>query len=151
MPEVTPLDREVVSTRVFDAPRERLFGAFLDPQLLAAWWGPAGSTNAFETFEPRAGGAWHFTMRGPDGTEYPMVKEFLEVTAPARIVLRHVQASHGFVMTMEYDALAPARTLLTWRLRFDDAADLAPIRQIIVVSNEENFDRLAATLAAGSR
>ena len=78
-----------------------------------------------------------------------MVKEFVEVTAPSRIVMRHVQASHGFVMTMDYADATPGRTRLTWRMRFDEAADLAPIRQIIVASNEENFDRLAATLGAG--
>ncbi len=50
-------DREIVTTRVFDAPRERVFRAWTDPDHLAKWWGPKGFTNTFQEFDMRPGGA----------------------------------------------------------------------------------------------
>lgn len=51
-------DRELVTSRVIAAPRPRVYEAFADPALLARWWGPAGFTSTFESFDLRAGGAW---------------------------------------------------------------------------------------------
>lgn len=64
-------DREVVTSRVIDAPRERAFRAFSDPAHLAQWWGPKGFANIFNEFDLRPGGAWRFVMQGPDGMNYP--------------------------------------------------------------------------------
>jgi uncharacterized protein YndB with AHSA1/START domain len=139
--------REILSARVFAAPREEVFAAFRDPQRLAQWWGPQGFTNTFQEFDPQPGGRWRGTMRGPDGQQYPIAKRFVEVTAPARVVLRHEQAMHNFVMTMTF-APEGAGARLTWSLLFDSAADCAASRQFILVANEENFDRLQAHLAA---
>ena len=50
-------DREIVTTRVFDAPRERMFDAFSDPDWLARWWGPTGFTNTFHEFDFQREGA----------------------------------------------------------------------------------------------
>jgi uncharacterized protein YndB with AHSA1/START domain len=137
---------DIVSTRVFGAAPDELFRAFSDPARLSEWWGPSGFTNEFETFEFRPGGAWRFTMRGPDGAEYSMAKRFLEVIPSERIVLRHDQGSHSFVMTIE---LAPegAGTRLTWRMRFDSADEAERVRDVILVANEQNLDRLQEHLA----
>src|SRR5690606_28661984 len=70
---------EIVSSRLLHAPREEVFRAFTDAEVLARWWGPAGFANTFEEFAPRAGGAWRFVMRGPDGAEFRMAKRFVEV------------------------------------------------------------------------
>ena len=53
-------DRELVTSRVIAAPRSRVYAAFADPAQLARWWGPAGFTNSFETFDLRPGGSWRF-------------------------------------------------------------------------------------------
>lgn len=139
-------DREIVSTRVLDAPRELVFRAFSDPDLLARWWGPEGFTNNFQEFDLRPGGAWRFVMRGPDGAEYPMEKVFVEVATPERIVLRHLQPMHRFEMTMTF-ADEVGRTRLTWRMRFDSAEEVERIRDVLAEANEQNFDRLEAQLA----
>ena len=55
--------REIVTTRVVDAPRDRVFGAWANPDQLARWWGPEGFTNTFYEFDLRPGGAWRFVMR----------------------------------------------------------------------------------------
>lgn len=49
-------DPEIVSARLFAAPREAVFRAFADPGLLARWWGPEGFTSTFHEFDPRPGG-----------------------------------------------------------------------------------------------
>jgi uncharacterized protein YndB with AHSA1/START domain len=81
----TSSELEIVTTRLIDAPRERVFAAFADAARLARWWGPKGFTNTFDEFELRPGGAWRFVMRGPDGKGYPNDSTFLEVHAPERI------------------------------------------------------------------
>jgi uncharacterized protein YndB with AHSA1/START domain len=139
-------DREVVSSRLLDAPREVVFRAFVDPEILARWWGPAGFTNRFETFDLRAGGAWRFVMVGPDGTEYPTVSAFEEILPPERIVFWHLEPGHRFRMTMTFDP-AGAGTRLTWRMVFDSAEEVERVGAFIVRANEQNFDRLAVEVA----
>jgi uncharacterized protein YndB with AHSA1/START domain len=139
--------REIVSTRVLDAPRDAVFAAYNDPARLVAWWGPKGFTNRFRRFELRAGGTWELTMLGPDGTSYELVKEFVDVTPPDRIVLRQLTGAHAFTMTMTFVDLGP-RTHLVWRMRFDSAREVEQFGAAILRANDENFDRLAAHLAA---
>lgn len=67
----SPADRQIVISRVIDAPPENVWEAFADPKHLAEWWGPNGFTNTFHSFDFREGGIWEFTMHGPDGTDYP--------------------------------------------------------------------------------
>src|SRR5438128_4540492 len=61
-------DREIVITRVVDAPRELVFEAFTEVRHLSRWWGPEGFTTTTRAFEFRVGGEWDFVMHGPDGT-----------------------------------------------------------------------------------
>ena len=142
-----PRDPAIVSERVFDASPEEIFRAFGDPARLAAWWGPRGFTNRFEEFDFRPGGAWRFVMYGPDGAEYRLEKEFVEVAPPERLVIRQVDANHGFTMTITL-AGEGARTRMTWRMLFDDPEEGERAREFIAGANEENFDRLEAHLAA---
>lgn len=82
-------EREIVITRTVDAPRELVFEAFSELRHLSRWWGPTGFTTRTSTFEFRVGGEWTFTMRGPDGTDYPEWITYTEITPPARIALLH--------------------------------------------------------------
>lgn len=132
----------IISTRVFAAPPEVLFDLFADPEQLEHWWGPEGFTNTFGQFDFEPGGAWRFTMHGPDGTDYPNAKDFVEIVRPERIVFDHVQDGHGFRMTMTYEPAGEGETRLTWRMVF--ARPLTDdIRAFILNANEQNFDRLA--------
>ena len=140
-------DRELISSRVFDYPREVVFRAVTDPNVLAKWWGPAGFTNIFEICEPRPGGAWRFVMQGPDGTRYPNESEFVEVVPPERIVLVHLRPMHRFVLTMTF-ADEAGQTRLTWHMLFDSAEEVERIRPYVPAANEQNFDRLQEQLAA---
>ena len=139
-------DREVVSARVFRAPRERLFDAFRDPARLVLWWGPRGFTSDLHEFDLRPGGRWRFDLVGPDGARYPQDKTFVEVDPPARVVLRHAQEGHDFVMTMTWDETPEGGTRLAWRMRFASREELDAVEAHVRAGNEENFDRLGAHL-----
>jgi len=136
--------REIHSARHFRQSREQLWAAFAQAQRLARWWGPAGFSNTFEVFEFRPGGAWRFTMHGPDGKDYPNRSVFHSVEAPARIVLEHENAPHfELQVTLTEEA---GGTRLHWRMRFDDATTREALAGLVVPANEQNFDRLQAEL-----
>jgi uncharacterized protein YndB with AHSA1/START domain len=137
-------DREIISTRVFDASREQLFLAWTDPAILALWWGPKGFTNTFHMFEPRPGGAWKFVMHGPDGTDYKNESIFREIEQPTRIVLDHI-SSPRFRVVATFDAVAD-KTRLTFRMIFETDEMRDRVKGIVVEANEQNFDRLAEQL-----
>lgn len=83
----TPTDREIVLTRVFDAPRGLVFEALTRPELLRRWFfGPPGWTLAVCEIDLRVGGAYRYVWRGPDGAEMGMGGTYREVVAPERIV-----------------------------------------------------------------
>ncbi len=79
--------RELVLTRVFDAPRELVFKAWTDANHLAQWWGPKGFTNPVCELDLRPGGAIRIEMRGPDGAMYLTKGVFHQIVEPERIVM----------------------------------------------------------------
>ena len=78
-----PSDRELILSRLFDAPRERVFAAWT--QQLPQWWGPHGMTTPVCEMDLRPGGVFRTVMRAQDGTEYSTRGIFLEVVPPERI------------------------------------------------------------------
>ncbi len=145
MYEESVADREIVTTRVFDAPREAVFKAWTDPGQIARWWGPKGFTNTFQEFDLKPGGNWRFVMKGPDGTEYPNECVFEEIVEPERFVFRHLEPVHEFLSTALFEDL-DGRTRLTWTLRFQSAEEVERIGKYIVEANEQNLDRLESVL-----
>src|SRR5512146_1494149 len=84
-----PADREIVISRVIDAPRELVFEAFTEVRHLSQWWGPEGFTTTTRAFEFREGGEWEFVMHGPDGTDYQEWISWTEIVPSDRIALLH--------------------------------------------------------------
>jgi uncharacterized protein YndB with AHSA1/START domain len=82
-------DREIVISRVIDAPWELVFEAFTEVRHLSRWWGPDGFTTTTRSFEFRVGGEWDFVMHGPDGTDYQEWISWTEIASPERIALLH--------------------------------------------------------------
>lgn len=80
----TPSDREIVMTRVFDAPRELVWKAFTDPKLIEQWWG-RGNKLIIERMEVERGGHWRYVEHGPDGVD-GFEGRYREVTPPERLV-----------------------------------------------------------------
>jgi uncharacterized protein YndB with AHSA1/START domain len=82
----TPSDREIVMTRVFDAPRDLVFEAQTSCEHMSHWWGPRKYEVASCEIDFRPGGKWRILHRGPDGDEHAFYGEFREIVPPERIV-----------------------------------------------------------------
>jgi uncharacterized protein YndB with AHSA1/START domain len=111
--------REIVATRVFDAPRELVWEAWTNPEHVAKWWGPKGFTNTIHEMDVRPGGVWQFVMHGPDGTDYQNKIVFIEIVKPERLVYDHVSGPK-FQMTVTFDDHG-GKTRLTARMLFESA------------------------------
>lgn len=79
-------EREVLITRVFDAPRELVFQAWTDPEHLRRWFAPRGCTVEFPFIDLRQGGEFRSCVRTPDGQDCWCKGTYLEIVAPERIV-----------------------------------------------------------------
>jgi len=113
--------REITMSRVFDAPRELVFRAWTDPELVAQWWGPDGFTNTIDEMDVRPGGTWRFVMHGPDGVDYPNRIVYDEVLSPERIVYTHLSGPR-FQSTATFEE-EDGRTRLTVRMYFESTED----------------------------
>jgi uncharacterized protein YndB with AHSA1/START domain len=82
----TPAEREIRVERVFAAPRERVFAAHTDPELIPRWWGPRGTKTVVEEMDATTGGSWRYRAISPDGSEVVFRGFYREVTPPERIV-----------------------------------------------------------------
>ena len=83
----TPTEREIVMSRVFDAPRNLVFDAWTRPELLERWLGVRGGWSMVVCeVDLRVGGAYRFVWRGPDGTEMGMGGVYREIAPPERLV-----------------------------------------------------------------
>ena len=78
---------DLVITRVFDAPRERVFKAWTDCDRLTRWWGPKGFTSPACRMDARTGGVYLNSMRSPEGRDFWSTGRFREVKEPERIVM----------------------------------------------------------------
>jgi uncharacterized protein YndB with AHSA1/START domain len=85
-----PAGRELVITRVFDAPRRLVFKMWTEPEHLARWWGPRGFTTISAGIEVRPGGAWSRSMRAPDGSVIRKHGVYREIVVPERLVFTYV-------------------------------------------------------------
>lgn len=100
----TPTDREVVVTRVFDAPRHLVFDALTRPDLVKRWYGPPGAVEVCES-DTRPGGAWRIRSKLPNGKVVGQYGVYREVSPPDR-----------FVRTERWDDWDPGETLVTTEL-----------------------------------
>jgi uncharacterized protein YndB with AHSA1/START domain len=80
-------EQAVDITRVFDAPRERVFAAWTRAEHLMRWFSPKGFTIPSCEADPRPGGAFRLVMRSPEGKDYRVRGSYREVVAPERLVI----------------------------------------------------------------
>src|SRR5690606_26636962 len=126
-------ETQLLITRVFNAPRERVWEAWTDPKHVAAWWGPRGFTTKVTELDLRPGGRSRYVMIGPDGKEYPAVGVIQEIVPYERIVTTDdFEEGHdygmddlpqGIILTCLFEELegAPGKTRLTLRIQHPDA------------------------------
>ncbi|WP_027344067.1 SRPBCC family protein [Hamadaea tsunoensis] len=144
-------DREIVISRVIDAPRELVFAAFTEVRHLSRWWGPEGFTTTTRSFEFRVGGEWIFMMHGPDGTDYPEWITWTGIAPPERITLRHGESRddpNAFESVLTFDADGGAtriemRTLFPTKELRDEAVE----KYHAIDSGRQTLGNLAAYVA----
>jgi uncharacterized protein YndB with AHSA1/START domain len=117
--------RSLVTTRMFDAPRDLVFEAWTHPNHLSNWWGPTGFSITTRAFDFRPGGIWRLVMHGPDGRDYQNHITFDEIVAPERIAFHHnaegsERVHHWTFATFED---VGGKTKLTMRLLFSSAEE----------------------------
>jgi uncharacterized protein YndB with AHSA1/START domain len=146
----TPSEKEIVLTRVFDAPRHLVFDALTKPELLKRWFGPRGWSLVVCDVDLRVGGAWRFVLRGPDGTEMGMSGVYREIAQPERSV--HTERFDDYpgesvvtAVLVEHDG----KTTLTGTVLYESQE----VRDAVIQSGmehgaAESYDKLAEYLAS---
>ena len=145
----TPTDREIVLTRVFDAPRNLVFDAFSKPELLKRWFGPRGWSLVVCEVDLRVGGGFRFVLRGPDGRDMGMRGVYREIVPPERSV--HMESFDDYPGESQVTALfveQGGKTTLTATVLYPSRE----VRDAVIKSGmehgaAESYDKLAEMLA----
>lgn len=146
----TPTDREIMMTRVFDAPRRMVFEAFSKPELLKRWFGPRGWTLVTCEVDFRVGGGFRFVLRGPDGQEMGMRGVYKEIAPPERSV--HTESYDDYPGESQVTGVLVeqgGKTTLTTTVLYPSKQ----VRDAVLQSGmehgaAESYDRLAEMLAS---
>ncbi|QYK50048.1 MAG: SRPBCC domain-containing protein [Anaerolineales bacterium] len=128
-------DREIIATRVFDAPRETVFAAFTEKEHAEQWWLPPGSTT--QEWDAKPGGVWRYSTATPDGESYGFKITFIEIDKPARLVYDY--GNEG-----EY-AGDPVRT----NVSFEDEGGKTKVTLHLVFATAEAYQEAASYGAVG--
>ena len=156
-----PVERELVITRIFDAPRELVFKAWTEPERLMRWWAPKGCTTPFCKIDLRGGGVFHYCMRLPEGRDIWGIGVYREIVEPERIVYTDAFAdAEGNPVSPAHYGMSsghPPETLVTVTFAGHEGKTKLTLRHSILESVEERegtqqgwtemFDRLPAELA----
>jgi uncharacterized protein YndB with AHSA1/START domain len=115
-------DREISTSRVFDAPRELVWRVWTEPEHIAKWWGPNGFRNTIKTMDVRPDGVWEFVMHGPDGRDYKNRVVYREVVKPERLEYQH-GPEPLFDVTVTFEEEGPRKTRVSMTTLFPTAAE----------------------------
>ncbi len=114
-----PIDREIVLSRVIDAPRSVVYSAWTDPNQIQEWFGPEGMAIETREIDLNPGGTWRFDMIAGDGTRYTSRMVFLRMEPLALIEVEHGTDQENdpgkFRMLVTFDEQSDGKTVLTLR------------------------------------
>ncbi len=119
-------DTQIQAVRDFDAPRELVFRAHTDPELIKKWWGARSFQMVFIKVDLRVGGQWRFVQRNEAGEEFAFRGEYREIVAPERLVNTfewEAMPGHITVDAMVLEEIAPGKTRLTTTSTFSSKED----------------------------
>lgn len=130
--------RQVVITRILNAPRDLVFQAFIEPRHLARWYAPAGCTLHIASFEAREGGSFHTCIRSTQHDDCWCKGIFLEVVKPSRLVYTMAIADAGGKLMSPADAGMdpewPAETVVTVTFEEHDGGTKVTLHQTALES-----------------
>jgi uncharacterized protein YndB with AHSA1/START domain len=147
-----PSETEILLTRDFDAPRDLVFKAFIDPNLIPRWWGPRAYTTRVDKMDVRIGGQWRYVHGSPDGTEdeHGFHGEYREIVPPERIVYTFEwegMPGHVLTDTAVFSELPGGKTRLNVTSKFASAEDRdGMLHSGMETGASESYDRMAELL-----
>ncbi len=153
--EPAPANEPVIRlVRSFAEPPARVWRAWSDPELLSRWWGPDGFATETHSLGFREGGHWHFTLRGPDGINYPNRIRFVAIDAPRRLSYHHQGEDETDDAMFESDVTLTetcdggTRLILTMRFASVEVRDNVARAFGAIEGGRRSLARLAALLEA---
>jgi uncharacterized protein YndB with AHSA1/START domain len=142
---------EILIVRNYNAPLEAVWCAWTETSQVEKWWGPRGFTLTTHAKELRVGGFWHYTMHGPDGTDYPNKTIYHKVENFSELVYDHGgndDKKPMFKVTANFSKLAHNKTLLEMIMAFPTPEQAKESQKFIkIAGGDATWDRLAEYLA----
>ena len=149
-----PGKQELVITQIFDAPRDLVFKAYTDPELVPRWWGPRSYTTMVEEMDARPGGTWRYVQRDAGGEEYGFYGVYHDVTPPERLIYTfefEPMPGHVALETVTLEDLN-GRTKVTDRVVYQTVEDRdGTLQSGMEEGMNETMDRFADLLKELSR
>ncbi len=147
-----PGKQEVFITREFDAPRDLVFKAHIDPKLYVQWLGPRGYEMVLETFEPYSGGRYRYVHKDQNGNQFGFHGVFHEISEERMIQTFEFEGlpegGHVTLDTMRLESLPGNRTRVTIQSLFQSVADRDGMVQSGMERGvNEGYERLDEVLA----
>jgi len=127
-----PGKQEIIIIHHFNAPRDMVFKAYTNPELIPHWWGPKRLTTKVEQMEPRPGGQWRFVQHDSEGNEYAFHGVYHEVARPERVIY-----------TFEFEG-TPGHVLME-TVTFKEVDSKTMMRDISVFQSVEDRDEMLKT------
>jgi uncharacterized protein YndB with AHSA1/START domain len=153
MTVTTPTDREIRAERVFDAPRDRVYEAYTNPELIPQWWGPHGTTTIVDYMDIQVGGGWRFVARGSDGSETAFRGTYRKVV-PYELIEQTFEweglPGHISVETAVFEDLGDQTKVITTSLFHSTEERDGMLESGMEGGMNETYERLDALLAEQS-
>jgi uncharacterized protein YndB with AHSA1/START domain len=129
------VDGDLYFERTFAAPRDRVWRAFTDPEIIPRWWGPHGTTTEVVEMDVRPGGSWRFISHAPDREDIAFYGEYLEVNPPA---------GYRWTFMFDLEGVGPAGGPETHRLEEVDGGT-----RVTSIGHMGSAEAIEAALATG--
>lgn len=130
--EAQPGGREVVITTTYDAPRDLVWRAYTEPDLIKQWWGPRELTTEIDQMDVKTGGIWRFVQKDPDGKEFAFRGVFHSLAKPELII-----------QTFEWEGMPGHVSLQVAHL--DEKDGKTTVRAVAVFETVEDRDGMIQT------
>jgi uncharacterized protein YndB with AHSA1/START domain len=145
---IEPGRQDIITTCVFDAPRDVVFAAMTDPDLIPNWWGPRDLETIVDHADVRPGGSWRYLNRDADGNEYAFKGVYHDIVAPERSIQTFEfegMPGHVALETMTLEEV-DGKTRYTTVSVFQSVEDRDGMAQSMQPGATETLERLAEVI-----
>ncbi|HEX4849724.1 MAG TPA: SRPBCC domain-containing protein [Puia sp.] len=134
--------RELIFSRLLNAPKKLVWKIWTNPEHLSLWWGPDGFTNTIKKMEIKPGGKWDLIMHGPDGTDYDIHCIFLEIEKEKKIVYQQL-TQFRYIATILFEGRGD-QTFIYWQMLFESKECLIEAAKTygVIAGFQQNAEKL---------